>query len=491
MLKEDLKIIDKYQKEILVLGGVSSLLDWDQQTYMPKNSLNTRSEQSSLIQSIIHNKMTSDKFFQAVENLKKEKLDKRNSRLIEKLHKEISKAKKLPKEFVEELSKTASLAFNAWIDAKEKNNFTIFQPYLEKIVVLKRKQVDYLNSFLNMKGHKYNVLLDDFEEGMTVEKLSPLFEQLKNDLIKISKKIKIISKKNKLINELSKDLQIKLANDMAVKIGLIKDYSRIDFSEHPFTTKIGINDVRITYNLRDDQIFSFTSTMHEAGHALYELQLPKEEQYSFLGNAPSYGLHESQSRFWELMIGLGKPLWRYIHKKYHLSSNYLNWYSTINQIKNSPIRIESSEIFYCLHIILRFEIEKGLIDGSIKIKDLPKIWNAKMKEYLNITPKSDKEGVLQDVHWTQGYFGYFPSYALGTIYSAQLYQALKKQIPNFEKEIEIGDFTIIKAWLRENIHKYGSTKIAEEIIKNATGDGLNPQVFIEYLNNKYKDIYSF
>jgi len=495
-MKKDLELVNNYQKEMVLLGRSLALLSWDQETKMPKKGVKSRSETISFLSGLAHEKFTSDEFYDAVKRLKKEKLSEDNNIMINKLHKEIEKSRRLPKEFVLELSKTTSLALEAWKEARNKKDFKIFQPHLEKIVALKIKQAKYLN----LSGHIYNSLLDSFEEGMTVEKLKPAFENLKKKLIILSKKIKstkIYKKQNlKLLKgEFPKEIQLELSNNVVKRIGLNEENSRIDFSEHPFSTKIGLDDVRITTNIRSSPMFSFGSSMHEAGHSLYELRLPIEHAYDILGDAPSLGLHESQSRFWENMIGRSKPFWKYyfpiFKKKFKINGNLDEWYKEVNEVKPGLIRIEGDEVHYFFHIVLRFEIELGLIEGTIKVKDLPKVWNQKMKALLDVIPKDDKEGVLQDMHWSSGAFGYFPTYALGTIYASQLYNALKKQNPGIEKDIEKGDYSKIRAWLTKNIHKPGSKMLAEEIIKKACGENLNPEVYVSYLTKKYSEIYGF
>jgi carboxypeptidase Taq len=493
--KEDLEIIARYQKEIRLLSQTSGLLQWDQRTYMPKKAIKSRAEQTALLSSLIHEKFTSDEFFNAISRLKNKNLDEESTLIVRKLYKEISKSKKLPKEFIEELSKTSSIANKAWEEARERKDFSIFLPHLKKLIDLKRKQA----KLIGLPGHIYNSLLDDFEEGMTVEKLTPVFQELKTNLISLIKKIKSSRDYNELKIEIlegkfPKELQMELAKDVAKAIGLEEDYSRIDFSEHPFSIKLGTNDGRITTNIRTDPLFCFGATMHESGHTLYELEIPEEYEYNIIGDAPSYGLHESQSRFWENMIGLSKPFWKYYFPKFKerfkIKEKFNEWYKEVNFVTPGLIRIEADEIHYCLHIILRFELEKALIEGSIQAESLPKLWNEKMKEFFGVEPKNDKDGVMQDIHWSEGCFGYFPSYAIGTIYAAQIYEALKKDIPDMEKDIEKGDYKKIKSWLKQKIHKHGAKFLAEDIIKEVCGEGLNPKVFIDYLNKKYLEMYN-
>ncbi len=490
----DLDFVKKHQKEIILLSSAGVLMGWDQQVYMPELGSDSRAKTSSLVSSLIHEKIADDDFFKALKRLKKEDLKKEDKIMVERVCKDVEKTRKLPKEFVEELSEIESLGFSAWQKAKKKNDFKIFQPYLEKLVELNKKKANYYG----YKGHIYNALLDDYEEGMSVEELKPKFKKLKKELIELLNKIEssqkykeIEKQKIKILNE----NQMELVKDVSERIGLENKNTRIDFSEHPFTTKIGFNDVRITTNIRDDVFFSFTSTVHEAGHALYELQMPEKHKYDFLGEAPSLGLHESQSRLWENMVGKSKNFWIYYSKKFDKIFGEKKgkdfWYESINCVFPGKIRVESDEVHYCLHIILRFELELGLMEGSIKVDELPKIWNEKMKEFFGVKVENDAEGVLQDVHWSEGIFGYFPTYALGTIYATQIYDVMKGEIKDLEKKISRGDFGDIRDWLEKNIHKYGRKYLSENLIKKVTGRGLDIENYVRYLNEKYGEIYGF
>jgi carboxypeptidase Taq len=276
------------------------------------------------------------------------------------------------------------------------------------------------------------------------------------------------------------------------------DQSRMDVSIHPFSTSIGYDDVRITTNFgREQPLFAFFSTMHEAGHALYELGLPKGKfKDTVISDAPSLGLHESQSRFWENMIGHSKAFWKYFYPFFQRTFSeqlkkidFNEWYFYVNNVKPSPIRIEADELTYCLHVILRFEIEMDLMDGKLKVSELPGIWNEKMEEMLGIIPRNDKEGVLQDMHWSCGDFGYFPTYSIGTIYAAQLFNQLVKEKPEVTQQIARGEFKNIIEWLRGHVYEYGRMMTADEIIKKACHERLNPQIFVSYLKEKYYSLY--
>jgi len=335
---------------------------------------------------------------------------------------------------------------------------------------------------------------------MTVDRLDLVFDTLKVGLIELLGKItgsetyrnqkKVLTK-----GEFSQDKQIIFTHEIANKLGLSHEFSRLDLSEHPFSTTLGLRDLRITTNVREDPLFSIGSTIHESGHALYELGMPDDERYTVLGSAPSYGLHESQSRFWENMVGLSKSFWKHffprVRELFELDDDIDGWHREINQVIPNFIRIESDEVHYCLHVILRYELEKGLIDGSISVDELPDLWNEKMKEYFGLEVSNPKEGFMQDVHWSEGYFGYFPTYALGTIYAAQIYNKLVEDMEDVEDKIVDGSFDIIKEWLREKIHKHGSMKMADELIKGVCGKGLDADDFLNYLNKKYGGIYGF
>ncbi|MFH1474067.1 MAG: carboxypeptidase M32 [Candidatus Aenigmatarchaeota archaeon] len=499
---QELDKIYSVQKEIFILKYVLDLLDWDMQTYMPKDSAEARADQIAYLSKLIHEKMTSKELLESIKVLMEpktfSKLKRKDMIVIDRLNKDVEKERKLPTSFVEELSRATSMAFVAWQKAKKKSDFKIFQPHLEKIVELKRKEASYIN----LPGHPYNSLVDTFEEGMTTEKLSKKFEKLKEELVILLKKIKksktYKTRKNKIRkSRFPSNIQRNVSDDLIKLVNLPSSKSRLDTSAHPFTTDIGPEDVRITTNfLEENPASAIFSTVHEAGHALHGLGSPKNYENTVIFDSPSYGLSESQSRFWENMVARNILFWKYYFKflkkkfKKQLKGVSLEqWYNHVNNVKPSLIRIEADEVTYCLHVIMRFEIETGLIEGSIKVKDLPKIWNKKMKEMLGVRPKNDRDGVLQDVHWCQGYFGYFPSYAIGTIYAAQLFDKLSKDHPEIKKQIQRGDLSFILQWLRKNVHSYGKTMGADDVIKKTCGEGLNIDVYIDYLTKKYLKIY--
>ncbi len=500
-MKESLDYIYKEQKELSVLSGIGALIGWDQMTYMPKMGVIEKSEQSSYLSKIAHEKVVSDKLWKHIEKLNKEsnfkKLSEKDQNVVNRLKKDVEKSRCVPTSFVEKLSKTTTLSYQEWEKARNKNDYKLFSPHLEKIVDLEKEYC----SFFNISGPKYNTLLDDYEEGMTVDKLRKEFTYLKKELISILEKIKgskVYQDHKEIDIKIGVDEQKTLCNKVINKMLLPKDKTRLDESTHPFTTSMGNNDVRITTSFkRKGPLFSFFSTIHEAGHALYELGMPQNEyKNTVISDSPSLGIHESQSRFWENMIARSTYFWKIFYLEFKkanpdsFSDIDLNkWYRMVNRVKPSFIRVEADELTYPLHVILRFEIETDLMQGKIDVKDLPNVWNEKMDEMLGIIPGNDIEGVLQDMHWSGGNIGYFPTYAIGSIYSAQIYNQIKKENEKLESEIEKGEFENILSWLRENIHKKGRIMMADEIIKDCCGEGLNSKVFVDYLRDKYYDIY--
>jgi len=500
-MKESLDFIYKEQKELSKFGGITALLGWDQMTYMPSLGATERSDQISLISRLSHEKFTSDILWNHVKKLTDhtnlEKLMKKDGDVALRLEKDIEKSRKVPSDFIEKVAKTTTLAYTVWQEAREKSKFPLFAPHLEKIVELEKNYCE----FINLPGPKYNSLLDDYEEGMTVEKLKKEFDYLKPQLIEILEKITSSDVYNKQQNfnlKFDVEKQREIGNLIIKKMNLPKERSRVDVSTHPFTTSMGNDDVRITTNFEhDNPLFSFFSTVHEGGHALYELGLPQGDfKDTVISGSPSLGLHESQSRFWENMIARNKHFWEYFYPVFEKSSpeqfkdvDFTTWYRYVNQVRPSLIRVEADELTYCLHVILRFELELALIAGEINVSELPRFWNEKMGEMLGVIPKNDREGMLQDMHWSVGSFGYFPTYALGTIYASQIFKQISEERHEITKEIEKGDFTSILAWLRKYIHKYGRLMTADDIIKNICGEGLNSKVFIGYLKDKYYPLY--
>lgn len=498
-MKESLDFIYKQQKELANFGGIGALLGWDQMTYMPPKGNDDRAEQLSLISRLAHERVISDEFYGHITKLcaMVDRLPEKDRIVTMKLKEDVEKSRKVPAEFVEKMARTTTHAYAAWQEAKEKNTFSTFAPHLENIIDLERQYCD----LIKLPGHPYNSLLDDYEEGMTVQKLQHEFQVLKPKLVEILETItasKLYQKQRPLNLTLNVETQQKLSRLVLEKMNLPSDQTRLDISAHPFTTTLSDYDVRITTNYEHKGLLSsFFSTIHETGHALYELGLPKGEyKDTVISDAPSLGIHESQSRFWENMIARSNAFWAYFSPVFQKTApdtcagmTAETWYRAVNLVRPSFIRVEADELTYCLHVILRFELELALIDGTIAISELPQCWNEKMTTLLGVTPHTDTEGVLQDMHWSGGEFGYFPTYAIGTIYASQLFKKIHQELPSLCEEITKGNFPVVTQWLHEHVHKYGRLMTADDIIKKTCGEGLNSNVFVTYLKEKYYPLY--
>ncbi len=499
--EESLKYISNQQKELSVIGGIGALLGWDQMTYMPEKGAMERSEQTALLSSLAHKRVVSEEFWKHITFLYDESvlpnLENEDQHVVKRLYDDVEKSRKIPEDFVIRSAKITTMAYPAWQQARNKNNFSIFQPHLEKIIELQKEYCEYIQ----LPGPRYDSLLDDYEEGMTTDTLRNEFLKLKKNIKHILEKIiasKTFEKQQDYNLRFSKEVQQQLCHHIFKQMNLPNGASRIDESTHPFTTSLGNDDVRITTNFdRENPLFSFFSTVHESGHALYELGMPMGKyKDTVIADSPSLGLHESQSRFWENMIARSKPFWDFYYKEFIRlagsqmdSISFEQWYGYVNMVRPSFIRVEADELTYCLHVILRFELESALMEDKLKVSELPHAWNEKMQDFLGITPPTDKEGVLQDMHWSGGSIGYFPTYALGSIYAAQLFNQLETDQPDTIEKIRKGEFTSILSWLRTHVHQYGRMMTAEEIIKQTCGQGLNSDQFTSYLKDKYLDLY--
>lgn len=427
--------------------------------------------------------------------LKKQKnIDEITKREIEILEEEIEKIKVIPSEEYKLYSELTAKAQGIWEMAREKNDFESFAPILEQIFNFNKKFIEYRG----VKDDIYSEILNDYEKGMNVKKLDKFFEELKKEIVPLLKDIKENKRdfQKKIKFQVSEFEQRLFSEEVLKYIGFDLERGVLSESAHPFTLTVNKDDVRLTTRYLEELPFSSVfSTIHEGGHGMYEQGVAEELKDTILSDGASMGIHESQSRFYENVIGRSKEFWCGVLGKSKFKYDKLSElsleeiYKGINEVSPSLIRVEADELTYSLHIMVRYEIEKGILSGEYLIKDLPKIWNDKMYEYLGVTPKTDSEGVLQDVHWSCGLIGYFPSYALGNVYSLQILNAMKKDI-NIEGALERGELKIIREWLKEKIHRYGKLKTPKEIMLSVTGEELNPVYYIEYLKNKYENIYN-
>ncbi|MGL5544850.1 MAG: carboxypeptidase M32, partial [Cetobacterium sp.] len=403
------------------------------------------------------------------------------------------KIKVIPAEEYKAYSELTAKAQGIWEVAREKNDFESFAPVLEEIFNFNKKFIQYRN----LEGDIYSTILNDYEKGMSVEKLDSFFEELKNEIVPLLKDIKSRDREfSKKINfKVEKIEQKKFSEEMLKYIGFSLDRGVLSESAHPFTLTVDKNDVRLTTRYFEELPFSsIYSTIHEGGHGIYEQNIADELKDTLLADGASMGIHESQSRFYENVIGRSREFWYGLlsKSKYRYSEidnlSLDEIYKAVNEVSPSLIRVEADELTYSLHIMVRYEIEKGILSEQYQIKDLPRIWNEKMEEYLGVVPETYSEGVLQDVHWSCGLIGYFPSYALGNVYSVQILRAMKKEI-NIEGALERGELKEIKKWLENKIHRHGKLKTPKELMMLVTGEELNPDYYIEYLKEKYRKIY--
>jgi carboxypeptidase Taq len=486
-LRNELIIMSKY-------GSALGVLNWDQEVNLPKKGHQFRGEVNALLSADLHRRFTSDDFVRLVKELREpgnfKKLSLNEQIIVRETWRDVEKSLKIPTEMVEEMARLSTQAFAAWAEAREKSDFKIYQPYLEKIIELNKKEAE----LLGYSESPYDALLDAFEPKLTASKIESVFTPLAKELIEIVKSAKDLPRVNLPKAHYPVDIQVKMNHELAADLGYDLKAGRIDVSPHPFTTGFHPTDVRITTRYdENDFYYAAGSTIHETGHALYEQGLPAKEFGNPLGEAVSLGIHESQSRMWENFVGRSPEYIHYLNKKlqkYFPGNPKITdetIYKYLNRIEPSLIRVEADETTYNLHIVLRFEIEKGLMEGSIKVADLPEVWNIKMKQYLGVDVPDDAHGVLQDVHWSHGSLGYFPTYTLGNIYAAQLFNKVTQEIPNLKSGFMKGEFAPLLKWLRKNIHQEGGRYYPEELIKKVTGEGLNPKYLIAYLLNKTKN----
>ncbi|WP_091494986.1 carboxypeptidase M32 [Amphibacillus marinus] len=482
-------------KEIKGYAEALSLIHWDLRTKIPKKAMEQRSDVIGLLSERIHQLQTSDQMKHCIDQLKGKTADPILIKAVEECEDTYNKSSKIPVEEYKAFVTLCSKSETVWQQAREEDDFALLQPYLEEIVDFNKKFATYWG----YKEQKYDGLLDQYESGLTTEVLDQVFAKVKKALTELVSQIansEVEIDVESLLHHFPKQSQEAFSLAILDKMGYDFDAGRLDETIHPFAIGINPNDVRVTtrYDEGDFRMAVF-GTIHEGGHALYEQNIDQDLAQTVLARGTSMGIHESQSLFWENFIGRSKGFWQNHFNLFRekapaafQSIDFETFYQAINEVKPSFIRIEADELTYSLHIIIRYELEKALIDGDLAVKDLPEAWNDKMEEYLGIRPTSNKQGILQDIHWSAGDFGYFPTYALGYMYAAQLNAKLTEAI-DVDGIIQSGDFEPIKAWLTEHVHRHGKMKKPLEIIKDVTGEGLNPDHLIAYLTKKYQEIY--
>ncbi|SCK04450.1 Putative metalloprotease ypwA [uncultured Clostridium sp.] len=497
-LEKKFEEVKGYIGQIEYLTHSIVLVDWDMRTNMPVKAGESRSKVLEYLSSQLFDMTTSTKVKTFIEELSpyKDNMSLVQRRILEELERNYNETMKIPADrYVASVGAT-SRAQIAWEKAKEENDYESFKPHLQKVIDFSREFIDYWG----YEGDKYNTLLEKYERGLTVEKLDKVFGELRDGIVEILENIKK-SKKTIDTNILKGNFDILKQKDLSLcilqKMGFDLEAGRLDVSVHPFTTNMGNKDVRLTTNYHKDEFTSaLFSTIHEGGHGIYEQNISDDLENTGLNIGASMAIHESQSRFYENIVGRSEEFTTYLlnlSRKYFEDFNKISpeeFYEAMNKVEPSFIRTEADELTYSLHIIIRYELEKDLINGRISLDQLPSEWNKKYKEYLGVEPTNDTDGVLQDVHWSASLFGYFPSYALGNLYGAQIYNTLLNEKPEIMKEVGEGNLRNLHSWLKENVHKFGSLYTPSEIIKRVTGEELNSKYFINYLKEKYYKIYN-
>ncbi|MGV3489541.1 MAG: carboxypeptidase M32 [Tuberibacillus sp.] len=476
-----------------------SLMAWDLRTGAPKKGVEQRSEVIGTLSEDVFNMSTSAQLKEYLDALSEpsaqSELSEVTKRSVEKSLKEYNHLVNIPAEEYKDYVILRSKAESVWEEAKAKSDFSMLAPYLEKLVDFKHRMVDYWG----YKGNKYDALLDQYEPGVTVETIDRVFGELREQIIPLVQEIKKAKAPDRsfMYGYFPKEKQRDFGMYILKEMGYDFHSGRIDETEHPFQITLNPGDVRVTTNYKENdfQVAVF-GIMHEGGHALYEQNISTVLIGTPLCEGTSMGIHESQSLFFENFVGRSRAFWtRYYEPLKSYAGGMFDgvdldaFYRAVNVAGPSLIRIEADELTYPLHIIVRYEIEKGLFNGDLKVKDLPGIWNEKMEEYLGIRPETDREGVLQDIHWSGGDFGYFPSYALGYLYAAQFKNTMLKELPNFDDLLANGQIEPIRQWLTKNIHQYGSLKKPIEILQDVTGESVNAKYLVAHLTKKFRDVY--
>lgn len=461
---------------------------------MPSGGARIRSEQLEAMAGIIHRKKTSRRFATALSKLidlptgkvKDSDLDPKYVAAAKEWRRDYVHDIALPSAFIKEFAKLTSHSMIAWRAAKKENAFEAFAPYLERIVNLCQKKAD----LLGYRDHPYDALINEFEPDVTTQEVDALFSNLRTHLIPLIKKTALQPINDEfLFGDWDEAKQMAFGHYLLETMGYDREKGRVDISAHPFSSSSHPTDSRMTTRIHPKNLMSnIFVILHEGGHALYEMGLPQDLYGTPLGEARSLGIHESQSRWWETRIGLSKPFWQYFFPllketfKGQLDRITLDqFYRAINKVKPSLIRVEADQMTYPLHIILRFELEKALIEGSLKVSDIPNTWNAKMLEYIGLTPTTNVEGCLQDIHWSMGAFGYFPTYTLGNVYAAHLFEGFARDHSDWESHVAAGELGFIKQWLHEKIYRHGKRYPTQELLKEATGKTFSADPYLHYL----------
>jgi len=490
-----------YKEKLVRIKDIQSsaaVLNWDQETYMPPKGARFRGQQLATLLGLAHEMFTNNQMGDLLEKLSEDNsLSWEEHRNVAETRRDYLKERKLSTDFVERLTLATSDALQKWHQAKVTNDFDLFAPSLEKIIDLKLEQAD----LIGYEEHPYNALLDDYEPGMTVSVLDPLFEYLRPRLLDLLSRVNNSREPDILFasQRFDKDQQWKLGLELLKRMNYDFEAGRQDLSSHPFSISFSPEDARVTTRVNEADLFDMISScIHEGGHALYEQGLLPANYGLPAGAYVSLGIHESQSRLWENNVGRSLAYWE---SNFPLVQSFFpnelkgvtafRAFQATNMVKPSLIRVQADELTYHFHILVRYEIEKAILMKQVKVAELPELWNARYKEYLDIDVPDNGNGVLQDIHWSHGSFGYFPTYSLGSMYAAQIFKKIESDIPALTDKIRDGDLLPIKSWLNNNIHQYGRLYSAEDLCEKTTGEKLDVTYFLTYLENKLGQVYGW
>jgi len=470
------------------------MMEWDQQTFMPRGGAEARAEHVGLLSRMYHETLTSDELKRALELARSEAKSDDEIAMLRVVQRDIDQATKIPTALVEEKSKLASQAHESWVIARANNDFPSFAPLLARMFEIAKEEATHLG----YKDHPYDALTDLYEEGATESYWRQMYESIKGPQVQLVKEIKESGKNiddSKLYGEWDEAKQKTFTEFLVKEIGFDMDRGRQDTAAHPFCTGWSVGDIRLTTRYKPYIGSAIFGSLHEAGHGMYEQGSPMAWDRTPLAGGVSLGVHESQSRTWENLVGRSKSFWQkylpVLQKAFPALTSFDldGWYKAINKVEPSYIRVEADEVTYNLHTLVRFEIECDMLTGKMKINDLPEAWNAKYTEYLGITPRSDSEGCLQDVHWSGGSIGYFPTYSMGNLLSYQIWNAMEKEVGDANALMAKGEFKPILGWLQEKVYSQGKKYPPRELVQRVTGKPLDASDYLAGLGAKYREIY--
>jgi carboxypeptidase Taq len=483
------------------LQSATAVLRWDQETNMPPGGAAARAEVLATLSRLAHERFVSTTTQDLLDAARpwEDRLDpdSDDAALIRVTRRDFQQARRLPAEFVAERARAASRSVQIWRDARPRNDFAAFLPALKQMVELARRTADYLG----YTEHPYDALLDKYEPAMMSREVEHLFGRLREATVPL---VRAIAERASAVDEsparqdFGEEPQRRFALTVIQAFGFDAARGRLDTSAHPFSSGFNRDDVRITTRYPRRSLSAIFGTFHESGHAMYSQGTAPSLERTPLAGGASNGIHESQSRLWENLVGRSRPFWRYafpvlrgLFPEQLRTVDAEAFYRAVNRVEPSLIRVEADEVTYNLHIILRFDLERALVAGELNPKDLPEVWNAKMAEYLGVTPSTDRDGVMQDIHWPSGLIGYFPSYTIGNVASVQLFEAAQRAHPDLPDQIRRGQFASLLTWLREHVHTHGRKFFPRDLLVRATGSPLTPEPYVRYLNEKFGEIYEF